>query len=83
MTVLSNGAWLLPYWREPGKTCPVVRSTTPMSQWVRGSAGVLYSENEGLTWEAKGGELADKHTWLIENSIAEVGKSKVLLQVFR
>ena len=84
LVVLSNGAWLLPYWREPGKTCPVVRSATPPSQWVSGSAGVLSSENQGLTWRMNQGEgISHAKTWLIENSIAEIGTSSVLLQVFR
>ena len=24
--VLGSGAWVLPFWREPGKTCPQLRS---------------------------------------------------------
>ncbi len=83
LVVLSNGAWLLPYWREPGKTCPVVRAAAPRREWVNGSAGVLYSEDQGLQWREARGRISDQGTWLIENSIAEVGTSKVLLQVFR
>lgn len=26
MAVLASGAWVLPFWREPGKTCPRLRS---------------------------------------------------------
>ncbi|QDZ23084.1 sialidase [Chloropicon primus] len=82
LTVLSNGAWLLPYWREPGRTCPVIRSGLPRSQWVNGSASVVYTENQGLSWHTSG-EVSNKDTWLIESSIAEVQKHGVLLQMFR
>ena len=82
LTVLSNGVWLLPYWREPGKTCPVVRRGLDPSQWVNGSAGVLYTENQGLSWRMAS-EVQDTSTWLIESSIAELGDRGGLLQVYR
>ena len=82
LTVLSNGVWLLPYWREPGKTCPVVRRGLDPSQWVNGSAGVLYTENQGLSWRMAS-EVEDTSTWLIESSIAELGDQGGLLQVYR
>ena len=52
--VLTDGRWVLPFWREPGKTCPVVRSRVPSSDWVNGSAGVLVTGDQGLTWRAHG-----------------------------
>ena len=83
IAVLSDGAWLLPYWREPGKTCPLNRAQVQPSQWVKGSAGVLYSEDQGLSWQIASQDIVHKSTWVIENSIAELGNTGVVLQTFR
>jgi len=81
VSVLSNGRWVLPFWREPGKTCPVNRNQVPRSEWVNGSAGVLISETQGLSWRLSS-KIELPNTWLIENTIAQV-KSGHLLQLFR
>ena len=83
VAVLSNGAWLLPYWREPGKTCPLNRAQAHPNQWVNGSAGVLYSGDQGLSWQIASQDIVHKTTWVIENSIAELGNTGVVLQTFR
>mmetsp|Transcript_21707 Transcript_21707/g.68164 ORF Transcript_21707/g.68164 Transcript_21707/m.68164 type:complete len:444 (+) Transcript_21707:2-1333(+) len=83
VAVLSNGAWVLPFWREPGKTCPVVRSKVERSQQVNGSAGVLITGDQGLTWSSYGSLAVEgMDTWLIENTLVELSTGP-LLQLFR
>ena len=82
MAVLGSGAWVLPFWREPGKTCPKLRSEVKdPKDIVKGSAGVLISGDQGLTWSVKG-NLTSPGTWLIENTVLELG-TRSLLQHFR
>ena len=82
LAVLASGAWILPFWREPGKTCPKLRSEVKdPKDIVRGSAGVLISGDQGLTWRVRG-NLTSPGTWLIENTVVELG-SRELLQHFR
>ncbi|KAK3240741.1 hypothetical protein CYMTET_49439, partial [Cymbomonas tetramitiformis] len=79
--VLSNGAWVLPFWREPGRTCPVLRTRQDQIDQVNSSAGVLVTEDQGMTWVISG-KLTQPQTWLIENSVVELhGHS--LMQLFR
>lgn len=80
--VLSDGRWVLPFWREPGKTCPVVRNKLPPNEWVNGSAGVLVSGDQGLTWRVNGHITMHEQGWLIENTVAEL-PGQQLLQLFR
>ena len=85
VAVLSDGHWLLPFWREPGKTCPVVRNRLPPAEWVNGSAGVLITGDQGLTWSVHGKIIPpekDHEGWLIENTVAEL-PGQQLLQFFR
>jgi hypothetical protein len=81
LVVLSNGAWALPYWTEPGKNCPVVRHGADPATLVNGSAGLLKSGDQGLTWTAAG-HIVTEGTWLIENSVVELPGHR-LLQFFR
>mmetsp|Transcript_7476 Transcript_7476/g.21115 ORF Transcript_7476/g.21115 Transcript_7476/m.21115 type:complete len:425 (-) Transcript_7476:193-1467(-) len=81
ISVLSNGRWVLPFWREPGKTCPINRNQVHRSEWVNGSAGVLFSETQGLSWSVSG-KMQMEESWLIENTVTQV-KSGFLLQLFR
>ena len=48
---------------------------------VKGSAGVLISGDQGLTWSVRG-NLTAPGTWLIENTVVELG-TRALLQHFR
>eukprot|EP00976_Prorocentrum_cordatum_P113075 1195640-Prorocentrum_minimum.AAC.2 len=81
LVVLSNGAWGLPFWREPGKNCPVVRHGADPATLVNGSAGLLKSGDQGLSWSATG-HIVTEGSWLIENSIVELPGNR-LLQLFR
>mmetsp|Transcript_9983 Transcript_9983/g.18842 ORF Transcript_9983/g.18842 Transcript_9983/m.18842 type:complete len:478 (+) Transcript_9983:213-1646(+) len=78
LIVLTNGAWALPFWREPCKKCIFDPITHPK---VKGSAGLLVSGDQGLTWEPQG-HIQDEDTWLIENSVVELPGLR-LLQFFR
>ena len=79
---LGSGAWVLPFWREPGKTCPQIKSEVKdPAELAKGSAGVLLSGNQGLTWRVRG-NLTSPGTWLIENTVVEL-ESRALLQHFR
>ncbi|GBG79980.1 hypothetical protein CBR_g30241 [Chara braunii] len=78
--VLSTGAWVLPFWREPGRTCPPKR-ILPVLEYPQGSGGVLISGDQGLTWSVHG-RLSTPETWLIENTVAEL-RDHTLLQFFR
>mmetsp|Transcript_22659 Transcript_22659/g.57071 ORF Transcript_22659/g.57071 Transcript_22659/m.57071 type:complete len:473 (+) Transcript_22659:239-1657(+) len=83
VSVLKNGRWVLPFWREPGKTCPVVRNQVPHSEWVNGSAGVLITETQGLSWSVSPKFTLPEHrSWLIENTVVQT-PSGYLLQLFR
>mmetsp|Transcript_26799 Transcript_26799/g.37009 ORF Transcript_26799/g.37009 Transcript_26799/m.37009 type:complete len:372 (+) Transcript_26799:1-1116(+) len=83
LAVLSNGGWALPFWREPGKTCPIVRHGADPEKLaeVRGSAGLLVSGDQGLSWAAMG-RLQMEGSWLIENSVVQLTNQR-LLQLFR
>ena len=47
----------------------------------RGSAGLLLTADQGLTWVAKG-HIVREDSWLIENSVVELPGDR-LLQFFR
>ena len=81
LAVLHDGSWVLPFWRGPAIGCPVDKSSTPPSEWVNGTAGVLRTGNQGLSWKAHG-NFAAQGTWLIENSVVQLD-SRVLVQLFR
>ena len=70
---LEDGSWVLPFWREPGKTCPQMKSEVKDASLLRkGSAGVIRSMDQGLTWEVFGNLTATKgESWLIENTVVE------------
>ena len=70
---LEDGSWVLPFWREPGKTCPQMKSEVKDASLLRkGSAGVIRSMDQGLTWEVFGNLTATKgESWLIENNVVE------------
>ena len=91
---LEDGSWVLPFWREPGKTCPQMKSEVKDASLLRkGSAGVMRSADQGLTWEVFGNLTATKgESWLIENTVVErkhpkknktKKKNNVLVQHFR
>ena len=90
---LEDGSWVLPFWREPGKTCPQMKSEVRDASLLRkGSAGVMRSADQGLTWEVFGNLTATKgESWLIENTVVErkhpkkktKEKNNVLVQHFR
>lgn len=81
LTTTANGDWVLPFWREPGQTCPIHKHETEPAKWVNGSAGVLVSPNQGLSWKAHG-NLTNPDTWLLENTAVHLGNGE-LLQLFR
>ena len=78
--VLSNGHWVLPYWREramlakDGEACEAMRGGE--------GAGVVISEDGGATWKAHG-NIKHPTTWLIENAVAELSTPRRLIMVFR
>jgi len=90
---LEDGSWVLPFWREPGKTCPQIKSEVKDASLLRkGSAGVIRSTDQGLTWQVFGNLTATKgESWLIENTVVErksttknkKEKNNVLVQHFR
>jgi predicted neuraminidase len=83
LTELESGSWILPFWREPGKTCPQVKAEVKDEKMLRkGSAGIIRSDDQGLTWQVYG-NLTKPGTWLIENTIVERKEKKDLVQHFR
>ena len=54
------------FWREPGKTCPQMKSEVKDASLLRkGSAGVIRSMDQGLTWEVFGNLTATKgESWV-------------------
>ena len=70
MIVLSNGDWVLPYWREKG-LC---------NTGAKAYAGVLISESEGSAWQSYGA-ISHPNTALRENSVVDVNGR--LLMYFR
>mmetsp|Transcript_49994 Transcript_49994/g.93110 ORF Transcript_49994/g.93110 Transcript_49994/m.93110 type:complete len:242 (+) Transcript_49994:347-1072(+) len=70
LIVLSNGHWVLPYWREKGR-CDTS---------TKAYAGVLISEDEGFSWRTYG-RISHPKTLLIENTLVEVNGK--LLMLFR
>jgi hypothetical protein len=60
LVVLSTGAWLLPFWRE----LPAMSDNCDADK-ADGSAGVLLSTDQGVSWHAHGA-IYDSRTFLIE-----------------
>ena len=58
---------------ESRKTCPQIKSEVKDASLLRkGSAGVIRSTDQGLTWQVFGNLTATKgESWLIENTVVE------------
>mmetsp|Transcript_2734 Transcript_2734/g.5421 ORF Transcript_2734/g.5421 Transcript_2734/m.5421 type:complete len:279 (-) Transcript_2734:50-886(-) len=72
LVVLSSGEWVLPFWRERGRSCIKV---DPQQQ---GRAGVLISEDKGATWNPYG-DISTPQTWLIEQTVVEVEPGHLMM----
>eukprot|EP00238_Polyblepharides_amylifera_P013106 CAMPEP_0196574354 /NCGR_PEP_ID=MMETSP1081-20130531/4083_1 /TAXON_ID=36882 /ORGANISM="Pyramimonas amylifera, Strain CCMP720" /LENGTH=387 /DNA_ID=CAMNT_0041892349 /DNA_START=68 /DNA_END=1231 /DNA_ORIENTATION=+ len=84
LTVLSSGAWVLPYWREPPDSWELYPHYHPLQHSPKpprpappagspadvklSSAGVLVSLDSGASWTARG-SVQLASTWLIENTL--------------
>eukprot|EP00854_Cymbomonas_tetramitiformis_P005196 gene5196-6321_t len=73
LAVLSNGLFVLPYWREKGRSCPNVDDE------LAGKAGVLVSPDQGRTWKGFGEVSAMPKTWLIEQTVVEVDDGELVM----
>eukprot|EP00873_Tetraselmis_striata_P006987 jgi/Tetstr1/427251/TSEL_017438.t2 len=75
MIELDSGEWMLPFWREKPDSdayvCMKDISSHP-------SAGVLISNDEGLTWTVHG-VLRDLRTPLIEGAIVQLENGNILM----
>lgn len=78
LTVLSTGAWVLPYWREAPDDGPCSELRAKPSA---GRSGVLLSKDAGRTWMAFG-SIGSPSTSLIEPSVVEL-RSGALLMLLR
>eukprot|EP00232_Nephroselmis_pyriformis_P008923 CAMPEP_0182893546 /NCGR_PEP_ID=MMETSP0034_2-20130328/24539_1 /TAXON_ID=156128 /ORGANISM="Nephroselmis pyriformis, Strain CCMP717" /LENGTH=520 /DNA_ID=CAMNT_0025027295 /DNA_START=18 /DNA_END=1576 /DNA_ORIENTATION=- len=71
-TVLRNGAWLLPFWREtPRNARGTEKGKCSNMAMMKGSAGALVSPDKGARWVVFG-QVTHPLTWLIENSVVEL-----------
>eukprot|EP00854_Cymbomonas_tetramitiformis_P018489 gene18489-22066_t len=92
IAVLSGGTWLLPYWKEPKQIGYCKKGWVvygPLHEFAahaqlacvfaqKSAAGVLRSNNQGLTWHVHG-NLTHERTWLIENTLVERRDGSVLM----
>ncbi|QDZ19405.1 sialidase [Chloropicon primus] len=81
-TVLLNGDWVMPFWREQpprenNSTCTPKDEKAIKSRFMyahianRTSSGVLISTDQGATWNPYG-DIRERRTNLIEGSLVEV-----------
>eukprot|EP00192_Tetraselmis_astigmatica_P012015 CAMPEP_0117667216 /NCGR_PEP_ID=MMETSP0804-20121206/10833_1 /TAXON_ID=1074897 /ORGANISM="Tetraselmis astigmatica, Strain CCMP880" /LENGTH=400 /DNA_ID=CAMNT_0005474897 /DNA_START=283 /DNA_END=1483 /DNA_ORIENTATION=+ len=73
---LSNGDFVLPFWRERALLATDGRACKQLTG--KQSAGVLISEDRGGSWKAYG-QLTSKGTWLIENTLAELPGGRLIM----
>jgi len=82
MIVTHSGDWVLPFWREIPRGGKALTPGKCVSTSMRASAGVLVSKDKGKHWRALG-EVTHPLTWLIENTVVELGRDNSLLMLFR
>ncbi|KAK3267928.1 hypothetical protein CYMTET_23545 [Cymbomonas tetramitiformis] len=77
MIVLATGEWVLPYWREKPKLKSILEGRCQCAG-TKAYAGVLISEDQGAQWSAYG-EITHSLTWLIENSVVQLGSGQLMM----
>ena len=76
--VTRNGNLVLPFWREVNRSAKGTRPGLCPVKAMKGSAGVLISQDHGRSWSPNG-DVVHNSTWLIENSVIEQSKQHLVM----